>query len=318
MREPMPLLSFNGLLIYPYSLMVALGLGLAIALIFCYEKVRKPSYDVAFPLVVTAVPLGLFFSKLCFFLFRLDFLLTDIGVSFLWHPGFGGFSLVGTFLGVAFASFLVSKVKRVPFSHAADLAAMAGAMVLAFSRFGEAFTLEGLGAMLETESLWRFPFAVQNTYEEWCLPVFLWEGITALLLCAHVAIPLYSGRKEPGKGARSFTLLLGLTQIFLESLRQDEFLRFGFVKVNQLFGITLVMICFFLYRREAKKPWLIPFLAIILLAGGLIAVEFGLDKSSIPNLYLRGFAFICLVAMYAVIGTLKPKKIREMPGSMQA
>ena len=124
----------------------------------------------------------------------------------------------------------------------ADVAAPGAALALCVIRLGDYFTGQGLGHYVEEEALQRFPFAVQNLYEDWQQPVFLFEALAALVIC----LVLLGSRKarRPGALGERLLLLLGATQIFLESHREDECIRFGFVRFTQVAAIVIIAAVF--------------------------------------------------------------------------
>jgi hypothetical protein len=98
-------------------------------------------------------------------------------------------------------------------------------------------------------------------------------------------------------------LLFGLTQILLESLRADDFLRFGFVRVNQLLGVGLALFAIAVWLSRAKPPRALTAsvcLAAIALTGLMVWVEFALDKSSLSNILLYSVLCAALFALAAI------------------
>ena len=156
-------------------------------------------------------------------------------------------ALIGGFAGLA----IYAKAAKKPLGQVVDLAAPGAALAIAAGRLGEYFTRQGLGHYVESEALQRFPFAVPSVYEDWQLPVFVYEAAAALLV---MAVCLLLARKaKTGRVAEVFFALISLCQIFLESLRADEFIRFGFVKFNML-AVALVLgaVMLISMRRSVK------------------------------------------------------------------
>ena len=114
----------------------------------------------------------------------------------------------------------------------------------------------------------------------------------------------YNIRKPAGRTAEAFIILLGVTQVILESLREDEFIRFGFVRLNMLAAAITMGLTFFgrVYRMVKQggwKPWQIIRLVIFALGIVLvILIEFALDKSSIDNTIL----YFAMAGMLALMG----------------
>lgn len=87
--------------------------------------------------------------------------------------------------------------------------------------------------------LCRFPFMVYDPYyEAWGWALFVLEALIALVLFAVLL------RKKTAWNGDGALLLLGLyasAQIVLESLRRDEFLRWGFVRVEEVASAVIVL-----------------------------------------------------------------------------
>ena len=93
-------------------------------------------------------------------------------------------------------------------------------------------------AIIEDESLQFFPLAVctyaDEDFSSWQFCVWIWEALAALGILAALLVLLVRRRKqknslEDGRIAGIFLTVLSGSQIFLEQLRDDDALRFGFV-----------------------------------------------------------------------------------------
>ena len=190
-------------------------------------------------------------------------------------------------LGAALGIWLYGRVTRRSPGKLADVAAPGAALALCVIRLGDYFTGQGLGHYVEEEALQRFPFAVQNLYEDWQQPVFLFEALAALVIC----LVLLGSReaRRPGALGERLLLLLGATQIFLESHREDECIRFGFVRFTQVAAIVIIA-AVFAYRlvlRVRSRGWsggtVARMVVFVLMIALCVGIEFALDKSSINN-----------------------------------
>ena len=131
------------------------------------------------------------------------------------------------------------------------------------------------------------------------MPVFFYEAIAAVIM---VAVTCALVRRN-GPAAEVFIVLLGLTQVLLESWRMDEFIRFGFVRFNQLASAVMMAAVLALrivraVRDGGWSAWQTVRIALFAVGiGVIIAIEFALDKSSIDNRLLY-------VAMAATLGMM--------------
>lgn len=296
MIEPTAWLTILGFKIYPFGCCLAAAMLLALLLLFLTKSPLPRKALLSF--AAWAVPCGLLGARLGYFVLRAGNLLVDFGVGFIWRLDWGGFSLAGGFVGLLFAAWLAAKSAKRRMGEVLNAAAPAMLLFVALERFAECLTTEGIGDYVENVLFQRFPFAVLDVYGDYRVAVFFWEGLTALLLAAALWLNLKRGRSQDTM-LRGM-LFFGATQIFWESLRRDNFLRFGFVRVNQLFAIALVLAAVgtLLVRGKQRRG-----VAVATLAGYslgtllLVAIEFGLDKSQIPNTILYAVMVVVLCAM---------------------
>ena len=209
---------------------------------------------------------------------KASFIAVDFGPAFLYHFGLGGYSMVGAFVGVLAASALFGR------HHPPRLAAHDGrsharpAAGGGAGRFAECLTTEGIGEYVDNPFWQFFPFAVPDLYGDLRFPVFVWEGLTALVLCALV----WRCLRRPQDAALTGMLLFALTQVFWESLRRDGFLRFGFVRVNQLWCAVMLAAVTAVWLLRARPSRVAAAGSVLGLAAGigaLVALEFAFDKS---------------------------------------
>lgn len=313
MTEPAQIFTLFGVDGYSFGLCVAIAVLLATGLLCLLWKNRGHSPAMGLRFTLYAIPLTLLFARLGYVAVRLRFLAVDYVPGFWYRLPLGGYSLAGGFVGLMLAGWLFARISGQCTAKVLDLAAPAALLVLACIRLAEAFTLDGVGLYVENEALWHFPFAVANPYGEYVLPVFFYEAVVAALLCLVALRSLRSGRLQTGDVARTATLLLGLTQILLESLRADDYLRFGFVRVNQLWGALLAgyVLAVWLRRFQTTRARRgITVTVYLLCIGVMIAVEFGRDKSTIPNEILYAAMALALLVIGIISVALRNARTR--------
>ena len=304
MREIVILGHIGPFTVTAYALCLMLGAALAVALTVLLGR-KKPGADRSLNMCISAV-LGAFLGgRLMYSLTMIEFILVDLGgPEFLLKPWEGGYNMFGAILGG-----LLDAAKICPL-ELMDLAAPGAALAIAFGRLGECFTSQGLGHYVENEALQMFPFAVPSVYEDWQLPVFFYEAVAALVVLIVCLKVLRGGRA--GRTAEVFLALISLCQIMLESMRADEFIRFGFVKFNMLAGALVLggvmgVSLFRCVKKQGWRGWNV--IRTVLFAVGIVVViliEFALDKSPIDNRLL----YAVMAAVLAVMGVsiLKEKK----------
>lgn len=290
MSETMILGQIGDVSITAFGVMVSIGALMGMVLAVCLGR-KAPGINAMLSLSAFVLVGALLGARLLYCLTMLDFILVDLGgagfIPQLWQ---GGYTLYGGVLGGGAGVWLYARITRQKAAPLMDLAAAGGALALVFIRAGEFFTNQGLGEYIMEESMHRFPFAVQSVYEDWQIPIFLYEALAALVIT--LVLVRMKGRRPSGCMAETFIILLGVTQIILESLREDEFIRFGFVRLNMLAAAFTMAPVFAkriasMVKEQGWHPWQIIRLVLFLLGVVLvILIEFALDKSTIDNTIL--------------------------------
>lgn len=303
MNETIVLWTLGDLTLTAWSLCLALGAGAAVLLTVLLGR-KTLGVDASLSLCLAAIPGAVLGGRLLYGLTMLESILVDFGgLSFLPQLWQGGFTLFGAVLGGAGTVWLYARATKRKASALWNLLAPGAALTLTVARLAEYFTSQGLGDYLMDEALCVFPLAVQSAYGDWQLPVFLYEGVAALVM---LAVTLAVQRRR-GYTAEIFLILLCLSQVLLESLREDEFIRFGFVRFNQL--AAAVLLAGVLAVRVIRQvriggwhPWQIIRMAIYAVGiGVIIALEFALDKSELDNGLLYGVMAATLLIMGAAL-----------------
>ena len=278
--------------------LVMLGAALCGLLIMILRR-EKTEMDLktVFVFGALAVPLCVLAGRAAFWLCSLSWI-TDSDRRFWDFLGSGySYMLYGAIIGGFLAAFLASKITGTPFGRIADAAAAPAALLVAAGRFAEYMIDAGFGTSVEAwfdpyenwsmiawedpSPICRFPFAVQNYYGTWRFSINLLEGIAALVF---LVVLLVMKKRRSGGAASLFLLMYAACQILFESMRRDEVVIWGFVKVNQLISailVALLLVFFWLKTAPEKRTqaelW-IRLALVVLLAGVGMLVEFALDE----------------------------------------
>lgn len=303
MNELIILFSVGSLPVTAYALCLLSGALLGVLVTALLGR-RRLGLDASLSLCLAIIPCAVVGARLFYILTNLQYIQIDLGYSlgaFLWQLWEGGYTLYGAVLGGMAGVWLYARFARKPFPMLLDLVAPGAAVALALARLGEAFTGQGLGKVVEAEGLQFFPLAVPDLWGDWCMPVFFYEALAA----AVIAVIAWRLTRQGGPAAEVAIVLLGLTQVILESWRMDEFIRFGFVRFNQIVsavlmaGVMALRVARAVKARQGWSAWqtvrILLFLAGI---GVIIAIEFALDKSTIDNRLL----YVVMAGTLAVMG----------------
>ena len=301
-----PLWTLGSLHVTPYSLMILLGALAGVALSLRKKEVR--------PLLPAVILGALIVGHAAWVLFcPYDLEAYEGKLFMLLRPWDGGYTLYGALLGGALGALIAGKLSGVRWLDALDALAPGACASIFFARIGEVFTGEGIGRITEVDWTHFFPLSVcayQDEYfEEWRYVVWFWEALAALIL---LLVLLKNEKKAfPGRQTAIFLMVLGTTQILLEQMRRDHYLRLiVFVRVNQLAALAtliIVLAALLISRKpgKAKVIWCLVTLVLASLAD--MASEFVFDKYEyVPWLYLS--MPLAVLACSAMLWTWKKQK----------
>ena len=121
------------------------------------------------------------------------------------------------------------------------------ALMVLFARLAEGFSGQGYGEYWYEEPgfFCRFPFMTYDPYyESWGWALFMAGAAVAVI----ILIVLFKRRSLfDGDGMLLFFGLYASAQVVLESLRRDEFLRWGFVRVEELLSAVAILVVLIAY-----------------------------------------------------------------------
>lgn len=236
----------------PYSLMMGLAVLLAMAVTF-FETRQRLSVERTVTLVCSCVIAALLGGHIVYSLAFFPALEIDYGgYLFILRLHEGGSTLFGAVFFVMLACFLLARHWKMQARELMDYLAPGAAVALLIGRSAEYFNGQGLGQAVEEEAFQRFPFAVctymDEDWSEWYLAVFVFEAAMALILFLLLMI---QRRRSLRSGFLSgfFLSVFCASQIFLEQLRADDCIRFGFVRLTQICALV-VLIALLVFRTQ--------------------------------------------------------------------
>ncbi len=315
MAEEQLMLTVFGQDFSPYAVFTAIG-ALAGMLVFvlCGRKEKAAGIVLTAAL---AVPLCLLGARTFYVLARLDLFL-EVGFDNFFRAAEPDYNEWGSISGGAFwgaagggalAAWIAGRSTGIRVSALLDAMAPGAAVALMVSRFGEYSIGEGIGPDVSVEGLCFFPIAVVNEWEEWKYAVFMLEGIAALVI--FLVLVLDGGKWRSGYRARLFLILYSSSQILLEALRRDSFLRWLFVRVSQVTAaVVLLGLMAFAVVRWMRKPeaermprarLLTCGIVFALLVGAVVALEFAIDKSATLSVPLAYLMEACCAAGFGIV-----------------
>ncbi len=230
----------------------------------------------------------------------------------LWR---GGYSMCGAFLGFALGARLYCRPRRINFMDALDCFSPALALFVFIERLAEHFTDQGVGKEIDTEFLRGGLFSMTDMYGAARHAVYRMEAVSALI--ALIAVLLFFRACDRrrfrlrGEAFRLTLLLLAAPQVVWESLRDDGYLAYGYVRVSQIACMLCVLGLGFYYLVKWMNtgmpmgPIAIQTAVLLLFCGLTVRQEFAVDSSQ--NMEMN--YLIMAVAMLAMsLAVMKARK----------
>lgn len=270
------------------------GAGLAAAALFAFAAAfglfrKQVSLSDALCWFAWALALGILLARLLYCMVDTAYYnpkwLARLAALRLWD---GGMAMTGALLGMLLA------VKLAP--QGARLMPAAAPLFVAGARLAEVFTQVGYGPSVYFEG-----FLAKQVGYAVRLNVSVLESAAALVIFAcMLLLPRWAARRRLALDSRgrvcAFLILYGVTQIFMESLRKDRHMIWGFTKAQQIMAILMVFIALLVLAKNAaqKRRALITTLCA---AAPLVALEFALDKVDI-SVWLLYAVYLLILAAY--------------------
>lgn len=227
-------------------------------------------------------------------------------LTFLVQPWRGGYSMYGAIFGAALGAVIFSRVARHRFAETMDVIVPGVLLMLAVGRVAEQFTLQGMSRWSVSDAMKMLPFYSEENY---ALSVYAYEALAAagaLVAC----VVLLCLRAPSGRTAETGLAVISVLQVMLDAWREDDFIRFGFVRLNMILAavVAAFVLVLRIVRSVRQHPgtftlvWSIVRSVLFLVsAGAVMIVEFGLDgKMGITASY--GELYVIQVLAILVMG----------------
>lgn len=275
----------------PYGTGLAVSAALAWAVSYTLAR-NKTSLASALRWFACALALGIILARALYCLVEPAYYnpkwFARLAALRLWD---GGMAMTGALAGILLAGKLAPE--------GAVLAPAAAPLFIAGARLSEMTTQLGCGPSVYFEGILtrQAGYAIR-------LNVSLLEAAAALLIFVCILLlERYAVRKRMVMTLKArtcaFLIFYGVSQIFMESLRKDRHMIWGFTKAQQILAILLILgalIALAAGKREKRQAALTTLCAALPLVG----LEFALDRADVSIFLLYGVYLIILGAyLYA-------------------
>jgi len=221
-----------------YSVLIVIGIALAIWLAGCEERRLELPRDTAVDLALVVVPCGIVGARLYYVVMSYHTFAADPwSIVRVWE---GGIAIYGAVIGGALGAWLYARKKKLAYGTLADMAAPGLLLAQGIGRWGNYFNMEAYGPVITDVRLQFFPLAVlipQGDGYVWHAATFFYESMWNL--CGFAA--LWRIRKKQSGGGRLFAwymVIYGSGRFIIEQLRQDS-LYLGPLRVSQYLSLAL-------------------------------------------------------------------------------
>ena len=219
------------------------------------------------------------------------------------------YAFSGAVLGAVLAALLTALLTRQHAGYMLDAMTPTALVTLALARAAEMFADFGWGAVVEGK--WaRFPFAVQDAFEQWRLAVFFAEALLAMVVLFYARA---WRRKMPGE---LFSIAFGwlmMGHLFLETLRAES-ICWGFVRVQQLTCVVIglaLMIGWQIKNRMSAVNLRNSLIVYLLCIGAIVFAQYAMDK--LTHVLPQSASYGLMGAALVVMGVTVQKTICASP-----
>jgi phosphatidylglycerol:prolipoprotein diacylglycerol transferase len=231
-------ISIGNFTIAYYGIVVTLGMvaGLLLACHMARKKGQDP--DVYFDLALIDIVCALIGARIYYVAFRWDLYKGD-PVSIL-NVRQGGLAIYGGVIGGVLATFVFSRVRKIPFGRLVDIAGLGLVLGQIIGRWGNFFNREAFGGYTDNLFAMQLPISAVRTSEiteaQWehavvldgityiqVHPTFLYEALWNLLLLI-ILLLFFDKKKFEGEIFLRYLLGYGIGRFWIESLRTDQLL----------------------------------------------------------------------------------------------
>lgn len=233
-----------------YGIMLGLGFYLSFLLLEREFKLKNIDPELAYKILLAAIPGGIVGSKIFHILEHLDdFAVDPFGMLF---SGSGLSAFGGYIFSFILAIFIIKKSKTT-ILNVFDAASPSMALGYCFGRFGCHASGDGCYG-LDTSGFWGTPYPngiVPSTMTVFPTPLF---EVFFSFIAVGILLNMRKRELTEGRMFSAFLILSGLPRLFVEFIRRNPKITFGLSQA-QIVGIIFVLcgIAGWIYFEKRKK-----------------------------------------------------------------
>lgn len=238
-----------------YSVLIILGMVLAIIIASREEKSRGLPRDTIIDLSLFMLPAGIIGARIYYVIFAWDeFRMNPVSALYIWN---GGLAIYGGIIAGFITAVIFARKRKISLSALLDVIAPCLALAQAIGRWGNFFNMEAYGLTVENSAFQFFPLAVlipENGVNVWHMATFFYESCWDLLTFCVLYFPRKRFHRS-GDIFLGYVLLYGCGRLVIEGLRMDSLMTFsGNLRVSQWLSIlAAAAVVFLMTARRIMK-----------------------------------------------------------------
>ncbi|MCQ2516428.1 MAG: prolipoprotein diacylglyceryl transferase [Saccharofermentans sp.] len=233
--------------IYWYGVIIAAALVLCTVLAIKHAKANKFSEDLVYDVLLCALPCAIVGARLYYVFCEWSYYSQDL--SRIFDTRSGGLAVYGGVIGAFLGTYIMCRIRKIPFSSVADYCVVYIPLGQAIGRWGNFFNQEAFGTT--TNLPWGMTsdkiasyLRINCPYLDSTMPVhptFLYESL--LTLTVFIILLLVRSKSTHKYEVVSMYMVgYGLARFFLEGLRTDSLYIAGTtIRTSQLLSLILVV-----------------------------------------------------------------------------
>lgn len=262
-------ISVFGIEIAYYGIVIAIGMILALMLVFHEAKRTNQKIETYYDLAICVILSGIIGARLYYVIFAWDMYKDDMLSIF--NIRNGGLAIYGGILAGILAAFIYSRVKKLSFMQILDTAVLGLLVGQILGRWGNFFNREAFGGYSDnlfamqikldevggiiTDSISKNIKIVNGIEYIQVHPTFLYESMWNLVLLGIIMV-YRKHKKFNGEIISIYMMGYGLGRFIIEGLRTDQLLLPGIhVAVSQVVSVCMIIIGagFVIYKRKIQR-----------------------------------------------------------------
>lgn len=241
-------LSFNGIKIYWYAVIIILGIAISLLLAKKDDGRHKIKYEDVLTLLLFMLPISIICARVYFVAFKLDYYIQN-PIEIL-NIRNGGLAIYGGIIGAILTIIAFCKIKKIKILDMLDFFAPYLALGQSIGRWGNFFNGEAHGT--ESTGLLRMGILENGQYIQ-VHPTFLYESLCTLIIFTILYLKR-DKRQYSGELTYIYFFLYGMARAIIEGFRTDS-LMLGNLRISQVVSIALCVISGTILIYKKVKKW---------------------------------------------------------------